>query len=310
MASVVPETEHRDHVPVLEFPFNVCVARPVGKKEVQGNKVAQEAVLKEWTKLRNAGCWNEDGVQEWAEVRRKATASGTTVHVGNIFEIVVEKGAELPVGHPGRKFKGRVAFQGNRVKDQNYDQAMFAELGSCPATMEAGKAADTYGLFMGHTVEQADAEQAYVQAKLGGETPTWVRLPRDRWPLSWFKGRSVTGTPLYHDPVCPLILALYGHPDSGGYWEKHCETHLLSVGFEPIEDWRSCYFHPSLRLFLVVYVDDFKMSGPQKTISKGWSLIRAGVKTEDPTVTGKYPRLRARATHAQDALGPEPVRPR
>jgi len=72
--------------------------------------------------------------------------------------------------------------------------------------MEAAKAVDAYGLFVGHATEQTDAEQAYTQSKLGG-TPTWVRLPRERWPPAW---KSMV------DPVCPLRLSLYGHADSGG----------------------------------------------------------------------------------------------
>eukprot|EP00975_Prorocentrum_lima_P051079 10702339-Prorocentrum_lima.AAC.1 len=83
---------------------------------------------------------------------------------------------------------------------------MFRELSSSPPTMAACKAADIYALTPGHDVQQADATQAYTQNKLGG-APTWIRLPRDRWPKEWI-------TANYVDPVCPLILALYGHPDS------------------------------------------------------------------------------------------------
>ena len=43
--------------------------------------------------------------------------------------------------------------------------------------MQASKAADTYGLFKGHGIQQADAKQAYTQSKLGG-TPTLVFLPK------------------------------------------------------------------------------------------------------------------------------------
>eukprot|EP00959_Pyramimonas_sp_CCMP1952_P038880 813991-Pyramimonas_sp.AAC.1 len=43
---------------------------------------------------------------------------------------------------------------------------------SSPAAMQASKAADAYGLFEGHSIEQADARQAYTQSRLGG-TPTW-----------------------------------------------------------------------------------------------------------------------------------------
>ena len=47
-----------------------------------------------------------------------------------------------------------------------------------------------------------------------------------------------------------LLKALYGHPDSGGFWENHCEKHLAAQGFKPVRPWRSCYFHPTLNQFL------------------------------------------------------------
>ena len=41
-------------------------------------------------------------------------------------------------------------------------------------------------------------------------------------------------------------------------------------------------------MFLVVYVDDFKLAGPEKNLEKGWQLIRQRVRTEHPTPLGKY----------------------
>ena len=79
------------------------------------------------------------------------------------FGICVEKNSEFPPGHPKRKVKGRVVFQGNRVTNQNWEAAIFQDLGSCPATMEASKADDFYGLIPGHAVEIADAEQPYIR---------------------------------------------------------------------------------------------------------------------------------------------------
>eukprot|EP00972_Heterocapsa_arctica_P075704 11165723-Heterocapsa_arctica.AAC.1 len=32
----------------------------------------------------------------------------------------------------------------------------------------------------------------------------------------------------------------------------------------------------------MVYVDDFKMSGPMENLSTGWQLIRRGIKTDEP----------------------------
>ena len=104
-----------------------------------------------------------------------------------------------------RKYKGRVVFQGNTVLDQNFDFAMFQELASQPASMQASKMCDAYGCLPGHTHEQADATQAYTQADLKG-IPTYVRIPREYWPDHWFRA---DGTPLYHDPICRLKKALY-----------------------------------------------------------------------------------------------------
>ena len=151
--------------------------------------------------------------------------------MGLVFGIVVEKNAELSSDDKRRTYKGRAVFQGNNVKHEWGQWAIFAELGSSPATMDAARAADAYGLMPGHAVEQSDAEQAYTQAWLSG-TDTWVRLPRDQWPKAW-EGME--------DPVCPLRLALYGHPDSGTDWEVHSRDHLLSVGFQTVDNWPSCY---------------------------------------------------------------------
>ncbi len=60
--------------------------------------------------------------------------------------------------------------------DENWEAALFQDLGSAPASMEASKAADAYGSLPGHDVEQADAEQAYIQSDYPG-VPTWVALP-------------------------------------------------------------------------------------------------------------------------------------
>ena len=87
--------------------------------------------------------------------------------------------------------------------------------------------------------------------------------------------------------MCRLKLALYGHPDSGGYWEQHCANQLIKGGFEPVKDWSTMYWHPTLRLLLMVYVDDFKMSGPAKNMPKGWQLVREGIKTDAPQSAGK-----------------------
>ena len=101
-----------------------------------------------------------------------------------IFGFVVEKNTDLPTGDPRRKSKGRAVFQGNNVKNQNWENAVFSDLGSSPSSMEAGRLVDAYGLRHGFDIQQSDAVQAYLQAELRGN-PTWIAIPQDQWPASW-----------------------------------------------------------------------------------------------------------------------------
>lgn len=98
-----------------------------------------------------------------------------------------------------KKCKYRVVFQGNRVVDHNMDEAQFQDMGSAPATIEASRMCIMKGLFAGKSVGQADAMQAYIQAKLGG-AETWVEIPEEGWPPEWIKN----GPPCER-PCCRLI---------------------------------------------------------------------------------------------------------
>ena len=55
---------------------------------------------------------------------------------------MVEKGAEFPVGDSRRKWKYHVVFQGNNVKDQNWEFALYHEHACVPARLEASRIAD------------------------------------------------------------------------------------------------------------------------------------------------------------------------
>ena len=106
-----------------------------------------------------------------------------------------------------------------------------------------------------------------------GGIETWISLPKILRPPTWAD---------YKDPVCILKLALCGHPDAGGYWERHCREHLASVGFVSVPDWRSTYWHIELKLLLTVYVDGFKMAGPSANFTEAWGLMRQKFKTDEP----------------------------
>ena len=75
---------------------------------------------------------------------------------------------------------------------------------------------------------------------------------------------------------------------SGTFWEEHCDAHDREVGFEAIPTWPSCYFHKKCRLVLIIYVDEFKPSGPKVYLRDGWDLIRLGVAIDPPSNLGLF----------------------
>ena len=93
---------------------------------------------------------------------------------------------------------------------------------------------------------------------------------------------------MFQRPVVRLLRALYGHPDAETYWEVHCDKAVREVGFEPIQNWPSCYFHAKLKLFLVVCVDDFKLAGPSVNISTGWKLTHSRISLGDLAPANLY----------------------
>ena len=139
--------------------------------------------------------------------------------------------------------------------------------------MEGSKIVDAVGCFRGNSIQQADAQQAYVQSDLGGDVQTFVEIPPEFRPKKW-KG--------FRRPVCLLVKALYGHPDSGTFWEQHCDSRLKKIGFKKVTDWDSLYHHPGYKCTLMVYVDDFKLAGPEGNLGHVWHGIKKVLDLDNP----------------------------
>ena len=153
-----------------------CTSR--SKKEFTQSDNAMKAYWKEWGNLEAKETWDWNSLDEWDNIAAEARLTGKEIHFGYLFGRMVEKGAEFLEGDPRRYFKYRVVFQGNRVKDQNWQVALFNEMASTPATLDASRMADMYACFPGHTVQGRDVEQAYLQAEMEG-TPVYVMLPEE-----------------------------------------------------------------------------------------------------------------------------------
>ena len=271
MPKTATSWRHRHRAMDKSIPVDMAVARPVTKGEWTGNAKAEAAYEKEWANLKARGVIDETRVRSWKQVAREAQENNTKVHFGFLFGFMVEKNAELreiDANDPRMKFKYRVVFRGDDVRNEFFDVALFQDLGSSTSSMDASRAADAYGCMPGHGCQQADAEQAYLQAEFPqGAIKTWVVLPKDQWGPDWDE---------YKDgkPCVPLLRPLYGHPHAGAHWDAHAEERLRTAGFEQCsEAWPSVYFHETLQLILVRYVDDFKMAGPSKNLDAGWRLL-------------------------------------
>ena len=104
------------------------------------------------------------------------------------------KNAELEAKH--QKYKGRVVFRGDIVKDDSGSYAVFTEQGSSASQMTAAKVMDIISRLPGCAGQAADAVSSYTQVKMedapkllkipSSECPyIWIRLPRHKWPKSW-----------------------------------------------------------------------------------------------------------------------------
>ena len=81
--------------------------------------------------------------------------------------------------------------------------------------------------------------------------------------------------------MCRLDKALYGHPESGGHWERHLEEAIFANGGVAVPNHKSSYWIETLKLLLTVYVDDLLLSGPARSHDEFWQLLSKGSKLID-----------------------------
>eukprot|EP00974_Lingulodinium_polyedra_P069742 6750335-Lingulodinium_polyedra.AAC.1 len=67
---------HRRKIAPPVLPYVACVARPVGKAELEREEKAREARDKEWARLREKYVWDEENPREWEDVRAEAKNLG------------------------------------------------------------------------------------------------------------------------------------------------------------------------------------------------------------------------------------------
>ena len=86
-----------------------------------------------------------------------------------------------------------------------------------------------------------------------------------------------------YDPVCLLRRNLYGNALAGLFWEKKNRRVLVSEGFERVKGWECLYVHRAERIFLSVFVDDYKMAGVKGNLALMWARLRKKLDIEPLT---------------------------
>jgi len=278
------ERTHQDKIAQASFASDewfALVHTPIPMPKAMKIPKAKEAVDAEWDKLAiKKKAWDVNTVMARADVEAKAKREGKHVHFGSLMDLCHEKHSELDISM--RKYKGRVVFRGDQVKDEDGFRAVFSEQGTSASHIAAAKFLDAIARMPGCHGEDSDAVGAYTQVdleeaqKLGGVAEiveTWITLPPGRRPPSWSKIKN---------PVCKLRLNLYGHPLAGLYWEKHCQNAIEKAGFNKVSGWECLYENKEKELFLSVYVDDFKMAGNEANMAPMWATLGASIELEPP----------------------------
>ena len=159
----------------------------------------------EGRELLKAGTWLLDTVIEKDDFVANAKRKGEKIHLGDLMSICSVKFWERdPEFH---KVKGRITFRGDTVKDEDGKVAVFQEMSAHPTSIQTANSNLAYGCLPGNKTTQADAVRAYVQSLLKSKYKTWVRIPKELWPDKWHKEG-------WRKPMCLLVKALYGHPES------------------------------------------------------------------------------------------------
>ena len=171
------------------------------------------------------------------------------------------------------------------------DWAIFDGVGSVPTTMTASRILLACKMLCPELIIcQSDCESAYVQASLPDDVVTYVYLPKEWWPDSWFYNND-RNKPKYKNPVVRLRKALYGHPRAGDLWADKLAGVLKEEGFEPVSGWPSMYIRlrrGEAPIVVDVYVDDLIMLGTCVALGAILHRIRKVIKMEDPHELGKY----------------------
>ena len=253
----------------------LCVLGTIHKlltrAEMRSDPKALQAIWEEGQGVRAKDVWDDNSVMEKSERISQAQKDNKVIHIADVMPIASIKFWETP---SKRKYKGRLVFRGDQVKDSWGGPAQFGAMFSTPTNTQAINLAVFYGLLLGNELKAADCTRAFLQAMLLMKEETFVVLPQELWLPGW-AGK-------YKQPTVRLRKALYGHPLASACWDLHLRQVLQGdLGLLPMEGHPSVYYCPKTFLLVVIYVDDVLVSGPKAHQSAFWKELQRLVETDE-----------------------------
>ena len=113
-------------------------------------------------------------------------------------------------------------------------------------------------------------------------TPTFVELPREWLPDSWFADGALRQIPKYDRPQCRLLRALYGHPEAGALWEARPDEITKKLCWFSVPGNGGVYVHAKTKAAMVDYVHDMLLLSSPRDTESLWRELAKSVDYKDP----------------------------
>ena len=190
-----------------------CVTKIVKRRDPEWDtNAAREAIRTEAANHCSKRTWESDAC-EWKTAVAKYGPDVEYVQANLILGI-----KHYDLDQSQHRFKARIVALGDNVRDIYGRLVEEDQLHGRPITLEGSRALDCYaGLQPGGDCQTADADDAYLQARLKGR-PKVICLPREFRTQSELQMRC---------PVHLLYMAIYGLTRSNSDWEDHADDRLL-----------------------------------------------------------------------------------
>ena len=133
-------------------------------------------------KLEKIPAWQLTKVRNKKEVIDEARNKGRKAHFASLMDLCHLNYSELEPQY--QKYKGKVVFRGDLVKDDPGPYAVFTEQGSSASQMTAAKVMDVISRLPGCDGQAADAVPAHTQVRME-EAPSLLKIPIPECPDIW-----------------------------------------------------------------------------------------------------------------------------